>query len=225
MSTLTMKTDSQVKTDVLNELKWDPAVDETEVGVQVKNGIVTLTGAISTYAKKLAARNAAHRVHGVLDMVDDMAVSVPSPLQRTDQEIAAAVRTALKWDSTVPDEKIKSTVTGGTVILEGTVDKWPHRYWAEQAVQHLTGVREVQNRIVISPKVVDPAQIKRQIDETLERQAEREAKRIGVVVQDGAVTLTGVVRSWAERNDIRRVAWSTPGVRRLDDNITVDPYH
>jgi osmotically-inducible protein OsmY len=224
MTTATLKSDTQIKTDVLNELRWDPTVDETEVGVQVRNGIVTLAGTLSTYAKKLAAVDAAHRIFGVLDVVDDMKVKIPTVWERSDQDVAAAVRHTLKWDVTVPDPQIKSTVAGGTVTLEGAVDNWMERFSAERAVQRLTGVRNVVNKITISTKTVDAAQIKREIEEALERQAEREAKRLGVSVFDGVVSITGAVRSWGEKNALERVAWATPGVRRVDDQTIVDPH-
>lgn len=225
MTTATVtKTDSQIKTDVLNELRWEPSVDETEVGVQVTNGIVTLTGNISAYPKKLAAVEAAHRVYGVLDVVDDMKIKVPSTWERTDQDVATAVRNALKWDVLVPDEKITSTVSAGTVTLQGSVDTWMQRYDAERAVHRLSGVKGVVNQITVKAPSVDPATIKRQIEEALERQTEREAKRIGVTVRDGVVTLTGTLRSWGEKNAIERAAYYAPGVRRVDDRTIVDPY-
>jgi osmotically-inducible protein OsmY len=218
------KSDSQIKSDVNNELKWDTTVDETEVGVQVRNGIVTLTGSVGNYPKKLAAVEAAHRVHGVLDVVDEMKVRIHTSWERTDQEVATAVRNALKWDVTVPDEKITSTVTGGVVTLQGKVDQWSQRHDAERAVNRLIGVKSVINQISVATRPVNADQIKRQIEETLERQTEREAKRIGVLVNEGVVTLTGSVRSWAERNAVERAAYFTPGVTRVEDRTTVDPY-
>jgi osmotically-inducible protein OsmY len=224
MTIATTKSDSQIKTDVLNDLRWDTAVDETEVGVQVKSGIVTLTGNISAYPKKLAAIDAAHRVYGVLDVVDDMKVKIPSVWERTDQDVATAVRNGLKWDVLVPDDRITSTVSSGTVTLKGSVDTWMQRYEAERAVQRLTGVKGVINQITVTAKPVNPDQIKQQIEEALERQTEREAKRIGVSVKDGVVTLTGTLRSWGEKNAVERAAYYAQGVRRVDDKTTVDPY-
>lgn len=218
------KTDAQIKTDVVRELTWEPNVDETEVGVQVKNGVVTITGTVSAYPKKLAAIEAAHRVFGVLDVVDDMKVRVTSAWERTDQDIASAVRTALKWDVMVPDQQIQSTVADGIVALQGAVNTWAQRYNAERAVQRLTGVRSVNNQITVAAPKIDTAQIKREIEEALERQTEREAKRIGVSVVDGVVTLTGTLRSWGEKNAIERAASYTPGVRRIQDRTIVDPY-
>jgi osmotically-inducible protein OsmY len=153
-----------------------------------------------------------------------MKIKVPSIWERTDQDVASAVRSALKWDVMVPDDQITSTVTNGTVTLQGQVDTWMQRYDAERAVHRLTGVKGVVNQITVKAPSVDPATIKRQIEEALERQTEREAKRIGVTVRDGVVTLTGTLRSWGEKNAIERAANYAPGVRRVDDRTTVDPY-
>jgi osmotically-inducible protein OsmY len=224
MTTATIKSDSQIKADVLAELKWDPNVDETEVGIQVHDGIVTLTGNISAYPKKLAARNAAHRVHGVLDVVDNLKVKIPEAWERSDEDLAKAVRNALKWDVLVPDERITSTVSSRMVTLQGSVDTWSQRADAEYAVHRLTGVQGVVNQIAVAGKPADAGKIKQLIEGALERQAEREAKRIAVSVQEGVVTLKGTVRSLGERNAIERAAGFAPGVRRVDDRTTVDPY-
>jgi len=220
-----IKSDVKIKSDVLDELKWDSTVDETEVGVQVHNGIVTLTGNIASYGKKVAARAAAHRVRGVLDVVDNTQVKIPTRWERTDEDIARAVRSALAWDVLVPDEAITSTVSAGVVTLQGTVDTRAQRAHAERTVQRLTGVRNVINLIAVTAKAVDAGDLKRQIEEALERQAEREARRIGVTVEGDAVTLTGSVRSWVEKNAIERAVSFAPGVRLLDDRTIVDPYH
>jgi osmotically-inducible protein OsmY len=124
----------------------------------------------------------------------------------------------------VPDQKIKSTVTSGTVTLEGVVDNWMERYNAEKAINRLTGVKGVINKLTTAAKAIDAAQVKRDIESALERQTEREAKRLGVAVHDGTVTLTGSVRSWGEKNSAERVAWATAGVRHVNDQTTVDPY-
>lgn len=224
MTTTITKSDTQIKSDVLSELKWDSRVDETEIGVQVKEGIVTLLGTVDVYAKRLAAREAAHRVHGVLDVVDDMQVKVPGTGVRTDTELARAVRDALAWDAFVPDEKISSTVSSGVVTLEGLVQTWTQRADSERVVRGLSGVRGVINQVTVSAKPVDPLRIKNEIEDALERQAEREARRIGVSVKDGVVTITGRIRSWAEKNAIDRVVGFAPGVRRVEDQLIVDPY-
>ncbi|MFN5496335.1 MAG: BON domain-containing protein [bacterium] len=224
MTTAIIKSDSQIKTDVLNELKWDSRVDETDVGVQVREGIVTLVGNVDVYAKKIAAREAAHRVHGVLDVVDELQVKVAGVGGATDTEIARAVRDALEWDAFVPDEKITSTVSLGIVTLEGVVPTWSQRADAERVVRGLSGVRGVINQITVMAKAVDSSRIKADIEEALERQAEREARRIGVSVKDGVVMLTGRVRSWVEKDTIDRVVGFATGVKRVDDRLIVDPY-
>ncbi len=224
MTTAIIKSDSQIKTDVLNELKWDSRVDETDVGVQVREGIVTLVGNVDVYAKKIAAREAAHRVHGVLDVVDELQVKVAGVGGATDTEIARAVRDALEWDAFVPDEKITSTVSLGIVTLEGVVPTWSQRADAERVVRGLSGVRGVINQITVMAKAVDSSRIKADIEEALERQAEREARRIGVSVKDGVVMLTGRVRSWVEKDTIDRVVGFAIGVKRVDDRLIVDPY-
>ena len=223
-TTALTKSDSQIKQDVLNELKWDTRVDETDIGVQVRDGVVTLVGSVPVYAKKLAARDAAHRVHGVLDVVDEMQVRVPGIGARSYTEIAHAVRLALEWDAFVPDERITSTVSMGIVTLEGPVDTWAQRADAERAVRGLSGVRGVINQLSVRTKQIDATRIKNDIEEALERQAEREARRISVTVREGTVTLTGRIRSWAERNAVDRVAGFAPGVQRVDDRLIVDPY-
>jgi osmotically-inducible protein OsmY len=199
-------------------------VDETDVGVLVHNGIVTLAGKATSYATKLKARDAAHRVAGVLDVVDDMQVRLPKPWERTDEDLAAAVRNALRWDVLVPDERIQSTVASGTVTLQGRVDSWTQRAEAERAVERLTGVRDVLNQLTVTPRTVNPEKIKEEIEAALERQTEREARRLGVRVKDGTVTITGSVRSWGEKNTIERVAGYALGVRHVDDRTVVDPY-
>ena len=119
-----VKTDAQIKHEVLRELAWDPRVDETDVGVEVDRGVVTLTGTVATWAKRVAAQEAAHRVAGVLDVANDVVVKIPGTLLRTDTDIAQAVRQALEWDALVPHERIQSTVANGWVTLEGSVDSW-----------------------------------------------------------------------------------------------------
>jgi osmotically-inducible protein OsmY len=219
-----LKSDAAIKTDVLHELKWDPRVDETDVGVQVKDGIVSLVGTIDSYGKKQAACDAAHRVPGVLDVANDLEVRLTSSWSKTDAEVAQAVRNALVWDTFVPEDKIKSTVENGRVILEGQVDNVYQRENAERVVQRLNGVRGVINRIIVKPKSVEPAQIRSSIQGALKRQSEREAQRIDIGVNDGVVTLSGKVRSWSEKNAVENAALFAPGVRRLDNKLTVDPF-
>jgi osmotically-inducible protein OsmY len=217
------KTDTQIHHDVLEELKWDSRVDETEVGIEVDNGVVTLTGTVSSWAKRLAAQEAARRVIGVLDVANDIKIKVPGGSARTDTEIAQAVRRALEWDVFVPDEKISSTVSDGWVTLEGALDRWSQRDDAERAVRNLTGVRGVINKITLNVTKPVTEDVRKAIEQVLERRAEREARKIRVEVQNGAVTLTGTVHSWAERKSVLAAARFTPGVRSIEDRLRVEP--
>jgi osmotically-inducible protein OsmY len=218
----TMKKDAQIHHDVLEELKWDSRVDETEVGVQVASGIVTLTGTVTSWAKRVAAQEAAHRVIGVLDVANDIQVKMPGGLSRTDTEIAQAVRRALEWDVFVPEQKITSTVTDGWVTLDGAVDTWSQRSAAERAVRNLTGVKLVLNKITVKPAKPVPGDVRRAIEQALERRAEREARRIRVDFKDGVVTLMGAVHSWAERKSVVAAARFTPGVQMVEDRLRTE---
>jgi osmotically-inducible protein OsmY len=217
------KTDTQIHHDVLEELQWDSRVDEKEVGVQVAGGVVTLTGTVTSWAKRTAAQEAAHRVIGVLDVANDIEVKVLGGLAPTDTEIAQAVRRALEWDVFVPEDTITSTVTDGWVTLEGTVERWSQRDDAERAVRNLTGVKSVVNKITVTPPKPVTEGVQKAIEQALERRAEREARQIRVDVRDGTVTLTGSVHSWAERKSVLAAARFTPGVRTVEDHLRTEP--
>jgi osmotically-inducible protein OsmY len=214
--------DSELQQRVRMELEWNPRVNAPEVTATVKNGIVTLTGFVDTYVKKTAALEAVHQIAGVLDVADEIQVRVGRG--KTDREVAQAVRSALIWDVYVPDEQISSTVSGGWVTLEGKVDRWQQREDAGRCVERLSGVLGVTNKIEVTPPKVDASKIRSSIEGALTRRAEREARRIGVSVSDGAVTLTGKVDSWAEKNAVGQLAWYSPGVKSVANKITVDPY-
>jgi osmotically-inducible protein OsmY len=218
------KTDQEIQQDVFRELRWDSRVDQTEIGVEVDNGIVTLTGTVDSYAKKVAAREAAHRVMGVLDVADDVQVKSPGSLERTDTEIARAVRMTLEWDAFVPDQKIRSTVTEGFVTLDGEVATLREKEDAEAAVRNLAGVREVRNRLLVAAIKADPVKLRESIEEALERRAEREAERIRVHVEEGTVTLEGKVRTWPEKQAILGAVSHAPGVREVRDKLAVNPW-
>jgi osmotically-inducible protein OsmY len=218
------KTDSQIQQDVLRELRWDARVKETEVGVEVDKGVVTLSGTVESYAKKLAARDAAHRVSGVLDVADDIEVRIPGSLVRTDTEVAKAVRTALEWHVFLPDEKIRSTVSNGWVTLQGEVENLVDFDDAERAVRWLHGVKGVTNSITVTAKKADPARVRKAIEEALERRAEREASRIDVNILDGKVKLEGRVHSWPEKQAILGAVRQAPGVRFVDADLKIEPY-
>jgi osmotically-inducible protein OsmY len=224
MQQVIIRTDSEIQQDVLRELKWDTRVEETDVGVQVDGGVVTLTGTVSSWGKRFAAEEAAHRVRAVLDVANDISVRPPGTPGRTDTEIAKAVRHALEWDVFVPEDRVQSTVSGGVVTLKGDVESWTQRDDAERAVRNLSGVRGVTNRLEVKPPKVAASEVRNSIEDALERQAEREAKRITLDVQDGRVTLSGPVHSWAEREAVVGAAKGTPGVRNVQDQLRIEPY-
>lgn len=217
------KTDTQIHHDVLEELKWDSRVDETEVGVEVDDGAVTLTGTVAHWGKRVAAEEAARRVIGVLDVANDVKVTLPGGAGRTDTEIAQAVRHALEWDVFVPDTKITSSVSDGRVTLDGVVERWSEREDVGRAVRNLAGVKSVVNKILVKPPTAVGADVRKAIEAALERRAEREARRIRVDVHDGTVTLSGDVHSWAERKSVLAAARFTPGVRAIEDRLRTQP--
>jgi osmotically-inducible protein OsmY len=219
-----MRTDSEIQQEVLRELKWDTRVEETDVGVEVDAGVVTLTGTVSSLGKKIAAQQAAHRVGGVLDVANDIEVKVPGSAGRNDTDIAHAVRQVLEWDVFVPEKRIRSTVSGGWVTLEGDVDYLSQGDDAERAIRNLNGVRGVTNTITVKPPKVEPHIVRKSIEQALERQAEREAARITLQVQDGRVNLSGNVHSWAEKEAVLGAARGTPGVRNVDDHLRIQPW-
>jgi len=218
-----VKTDAQIQKDVLDELLWDTRVKATDVGVEVDKGVVTLTGTLNSYAKKLAARDAAHRVAGVLDVADDTQVIPPSSFRRTDTDVAEAVRQALTWSALVAQERVQSTVTGGFVTLEGEVDNWNERLEAETAIRNLHGVKGVLNRIRVVGRQVEPKVIRKTIEDALERRAQREAQRIEVRVEDAKVTISGDVQNWAEETAILGAAAHAPGVRSVENELRIVP--
>ena len=221
-----VKTDAEIQQDVLRELAWDPRVEETDVGIEVDGGVVTLTGTVATWAKRLAAQEAAHRVAGVLDIANDIVVKIPGTLLRTDTDVAQAVRRALEWDVLVPHERIQSTVSNGWVTLEGSVDSWAEREDAERAVENLAGVRGVTDRVTIrAPQPPEPDRVRVAIEDALERRADRQVKRLRIeVTPAGAVKLSGTVRSLADKRATLAAARFTPGVRTVEDHLRVNPW-
>jgi osmotically-inducible protein OsmY len=218
------KTDNELKQQVLRELKWDSRIGWSKIGVEVTEGVVTLTGVVSSYAQKLAAQDAAHRISGVLDVANDVEVRPDGTFTRSDADIALAVRHVLEWDALVPNERIRSTVSDGWVTLEGGVDFFHQREDAELSVLRLEGVIGVTNEITVAPKRVDPQELREEIEYALERRADREAERLRIEVHDGAVDLFGRVHSWQEKRAVVGSISHAPGVTQIKDHLRIDPY-
>ncbi|MER7006418.1 BON domain-containing protein [Dactylosporangium sp. NPDC000555] len=225
MSTATFtRADADIERDVIEELRWDSRLQPNAIAVGVHNGVVTLAGWVDNYPKKWAAERAAHRIRGVKAVANDIEVRLPVAAQLPDSEIAAAAVRALEWDAFVPIEQVEVTVTKGWVTLRGEVE-WEHeRRAAQRAVDKLPGVRGVTNLLSVRPRVqLSPKDLRRRIEEALVRSAETDAEHLNVDVRNDKVVLTGRVRSWAERREAERVAWSAPGVTTVENRIVVAP--
>lgn len=215
------KSDSTLKDDVSAELAWDPAVKSTAIGVAVKDGVVTLTGHLDTYAEKDAATRAVRRVAGVRAIALEIDVKLSAEHKRSDTDIAASAELALKWNTLVPVDSIRLTVDHGWVTLQGEVEWEFQRRSAEKAIRPLIGVVGISDEIKLrsKPRVAD---LDRKIEAALTRQAIREARQINVAIDGTTVKLTGKVHSWHEREAVQGVAWSAPGVRTVINELQVD---
>jgi osmotically-inducible protein OsmY len=216
-----MKTETQLQRDVLDELRWEPSIDANDVGVTVRDGVVTLTGSVNSYAEKEAAERATQRVVGVKGVANDLKVVVPGTHRRDDTDIALAAVNAMAWNCNVPKDQVRLTVRNGWITLEGEVDWQYQREAALNSVIHLVGVHGVVNNLVVRPRAA-PQEIKGKIQAALQRTASRDAARITVETVGGKVILRGTVRTWAERNDAERAAWSAPGVSSVESYVEIE---
>ena len=220
MQTIMAKeTDKQLREAVLRQLEWAPEIASQDISVGAKEGAVTLTGFVHSYAEKVAAEKAAKSVYGVKVVANDIEVK---PMTRTDPEIARDILEVMKLDLRVPDDRIKAGIQNGFVTLEGNVEWHYQRVAAESCARKVNGVRGVINTIEVKPKV-STTEVKTKIEDALRRSAEVDARRITVSAQDGAVTLYGNVRSWFEKEAAEHAAWAAPGVSRVIDHIAVVP--
>jgi len=215
-----MYSDTTLQKNVIDELDWDPALTSVEIAVAARDGVVTLSGDVQTYTQKYAAEKAVHRVAGVKALANELVVHLLPEHARSDTELAHAVLNALAWNVAVPENRIELDVRDGWITLRGQVDWDYQRRAAEGSVRPLTGVRGVTNLIGVTPRVsVDD--VKHEIETALARHAEIDASKVEVASSDGKVTLRGAVRSWTERNDVERAAWAAPGVREVEDLLTI----
>jgi osmotically-inducible protein OsmY len=213
-----MKTDSQLQQDVMAELKWEPAVHAAQIGVEVKDGVVTLAGDVSSYIEKLNAERAAQRVAGVKALAIEMTVKVGEFGKRTDADIAKSAKNIIGWTSSLPTDAVKVMVENGWLTLSGDVDWQFQRQDAADSVRYLSGVTGVNNDIAIKP-ALSAMVVKSDIEAALKRRATADAKTISVAVKGGDVTLTGNVHSWDERDLATSTAWGSAGVRNVVDKM------
>lgn len=215
-----MKTDSQLQQDVMNELKWEPSVKATHIGVEVQNGVVTLTGHVENYGEKWHAEKAAQRVFGVKALAVEMDVKLLGISERSDADIAQSVKNVLLWTTFLPLDAVKVMVEKGWVTLSGVVDWNYQKTSASKGVRYLMGVKGVSNQITIKPSLT-VSSIKDDIEAALKRRFRNEGNHITIAVNGGDVTLSGTVHTWADRNMITHAAWGTAGVTKVTDNLTI----
>lgn len=215
-----MKSDEQIQKDVLEQLKWEPSLDAAAIGVSVKKGVVTLSGIVDTYYKKVCAESAAKKITGVKAVAEDIQVGISPSYKKTDTEIAEAVLHALRWHSFVPEDKIKVKVEDGVVTLEGEVTWDYQRTSAKKAIENLAGVRKIISFISLKPSVT-AANVKDKILAAFYRSATIDADNVTIQVIGNKAVLTGKVRSYAEREDAEHAAWSAPGINQVENLLKI----
>jgi len=216
-----MKTDAQLKQDVIAELTWEPSVNASQIGVEVKDGTVTLAGHVDSYMEKLAAERAAQRVSGVKGLAVEMDVRLPGLNKRTDADIARSAQNVLEWTISVPRDAVKVKAENGWITLSGELEWDYQREAAKAAVRYMLGVVGVSDEMTLKPRA-SMTLVKSEIEAALKRRAKSDSQQISVDVHGADVTLSGTVRSWSERELAADSAWSTPGVRKVIDNIRID---
>ena len=214
--------DLELKEEIQEVLRWEPSIDDREIDVSVKDGVVTLTGTVGNFFVKWEAESAAKRIYGVMAVANDVEVQLPAGGRRSDTDIARAAAEALTWNVSLPADRVDVTVSDGWITLNGEVDRGYQKAAAETAVRRLLGVRGVTNEVTVKPSAV-PTDIKAKIEAAFRRSADVDAQRIWVEVEGGHVTLRGNARTWAERDEAERSVWAAQGITSVENRISLMP--